>query len=131
MLNIRRNHLRITHRVACVLGVAVALMMVVVAVRFRLSGDPGHHATAVHAHCHHHGATSPADHDHKGEISKADTAEACVVVRSGNGPVLVTLFTTLLPLSVAADVKSAWPAQVLALASVDHAWPHGCGPPAV
>jgi len=113
-----RHHPTTLHRMAGVLGVALLLMLSVLAAR------PDWHE----AFCHHEAGSHACAHHHD-ETGGTGSAEGCVVTLFAQGHVLSALFVVLLFLIAAVRAASDFPTRVFALVSVDYEWPHGCGPP--
>ncbi|OAM90372.1 hypothetical protein OH491_01295 [Termitidicoccus mucosus] len=126
MFTFNRLHPTTLYRIASVLGVALILMLSVLAVRSDWHELFCHHEAESHA-CSHREDASPA-HQH-GEAGDIDSAEGCVVTLFAQGHVLAALFFALSLFIAIVRIVSGFPTRVLALVSVDHRWPHGCGPP--
>lgn len=88
-----------------------------------------HHGTEVatcqHSHSHH---SAPTGSDSAGTNASAD---GCVVSLFAQGHLWIALVFALLFLIVRTHPAAVFPTRMLAIASVDYAWPPVCGPPAV
>lgn len=116
-------------RVAALLAAGLVLLLSVASVSPALHNwlhDLGHNEHTAHA-CSHDATDSAApDSSHAPESEN----HACAVTLLANGHAWIALFSTLLLFwSTAISTVSVFPEHLLTLASVDHAWPHSCGPP--
>lgn len=77
--------------------------------------------------CPHHGARAATS-----DSAPAPDGEdhQCAVTLFAHGHLLAALFVALLLFIGATWIIPVFPTRLLALASIDYAWPHGCGPPA-
>ena len=109
--------LSLLHRLMAVAGVALVLILGILAVR------PDLHE----ALCHHETAGSVHDHDH---AESATGDETCVITQFAHGQVLALIALLLLFVSKVRIASVAAP-RSFAFVSFAYQLPPGCGPPAV